>query len=67
MKGIFINCGRMHRHTAGFSRILFPALFGLVFLCLGAIQAGAQYVSKTIATSNINDRPMIVMNLTLPP
>ena len=54
MKRIFTNCGRKHRHTTGTSRIWYPALCGLVLVCLGAIQATAQYVSKTIATSNAN-------------
>jgi hypothetical protein len=52
MKRIFIHCGRKHRLTTWTSRIWYPALCGLVLMCLGAIQATAQYVSKTIATSN---------------
>jgi hypothetical protein len=54
MKRTFINCGRKDGQTLGVGRILHLAAWGLLLLCAGARLAGAQYVSKTLATSNAN-------------
>ena len=51
MNPTFMNCERKN-HTGWVGWLLHVALYGLLLLCFGARAGEAQYVSKTIATSN---------------
>jgi len=52
MNPTFINCEPKNPRTGSVGWLLYVALCGLVLLCFGTRAAEAQYVSKTIATSN---------------